>query len=346
MKRFLVLEDGSVFEGGSFGSPSLAGGEVVFNTGMTGYTQAITDPSYKGQILCQTFPLIGNYGVDERDFESASPKIEGYVAGEACERPSHRAAFLTLDETLKKYGVPGISGVDTRRLTKTLRARGTMLGAITDAPVMPKITDPNHTDLVSLVTVKEPLIYQGAGPTIAVMDCGAKENIIRSLIARGARVVRLPASYSADKIMSFNPQGILISNGPGDPAIAGAAIAAAKELMQYKIPIFGICLGMQILALAMGGTTHKLKFGHRGQNHACIDVKTSKCYITSQNHGYAVNNLPDYAEATMLDVNDRTVEGMSHKILPFFAVQFHPEASPGPRDTEFLFDKFIAMVKR
>jgi len=313
---------------------------------MTGYTEAISDPSYKGQILCQTFPLIGNYGIDENDFESASPKIEGYVTGETCESPSHRSAFSTLHETLKKHGIPGISGIDTRHLTKILRAKGAMLGAISDATIMPEVKDPNQADLVSLVTVKEPVLCQGAGPAIAVIDCGAKENIIRSLLARGAKVLRLPASYSADEIMSYAPQGVVISNGPGDPAMAKSTIAAVRQLMKYRIPIFGICLGMQILALAMGGSTHKLKFGHRGQNHACIDVKTNRCYITSQNHGYAVGNLPDYAEATMLDVNDRTMEGMAHKTLPFFAVQFHPEASPGPRDTEFLFDKFIALVKK
>ncbi|MBI4019555.1 MAG: glutamine-hydrolyzing carbamoyl-phosphate synthase small subunit [Candidatus Aenigmarchaeota archaeon] len=346
MKRYLVLENGSVFEGQSFGSPAITSGEVVFNTGMTGYTETISDPSYKGQILCQTFPLIGNYGIDENDFESASPKIEGYVTSEDCKTPSHRSAFSTLHETLKKHGIPGISGIDTRRLTKILRAKGTMLGAISDTPIMPDIKDPNQTDLVSLVTVKQPIIYQGTGPTIAVIDCGAKENIIRSLLARDARVLRLPASYSADKIMSYAPQGILISNGPGDPTMAKSTISAVQQLMEYKIPIFGICLGMQILALSMGGATRKLKFGHRGQNHACIDVKTNKCYITSQNHGYEVNNLPDYAEATMLDINDRTMEGMTHKTLPFFAVQFHPEASPGPRDTEFLFDKFIELMKK
>lgn len=351
MVATLVLEDGSVFVGSPFGSEKTVSGEVVFNTGMVGYTEAVTDPSYKGQILCQTYPLIGNYGINEDDFESDSPKIEGYIVNEICKKPNHRSSQKSLDNFLTEHGVPGIAGIDTRALTKKLRMKGVMLGILSteniDATTMQqtKIPDPNETDLVEKVTVTKQIFYENKGKTVVVMDCGVKMNIIRSLLERKLNVIRVPASYTADKILDLQPDGILISNGPGDPKKVDYVIETAKNLMEYKMPVFGICLGIQILALAMGGNTYKLKFGHRGQNHTCMDLKTKRCYITSQNHGFAVDSdsLKD-CDITFLNVNDKTVEGIEHKSLPVFAVQFHPESAPGPTDTKFLFDKFVKMM--
>ncbi len=343
---YLILEDGSVFCGSRFGSKKNVCGEVVFNTGMVGYTEAITDPSYKGQILCQTYPLVGNYGINPDDFESDSPKIEGYIVSEACAKPSHRSSKMPLTEFLAEHEIPGIAGIDTRALTKKLRTHGVMLGIISDSEDAPdKIPDPNETDLVEKVTIGKPVFYENPGKKVVVIDCGVKMNIIRFLLERKLNVVRVPASYTADKIMALNPDGILISNGPGDPKKIDYVIDTAGELIEYKMPVFGICLGIQILSLALNGNTYKLKFGHRGQNHTCMDIRTKRCFITSQNHGYAVdaNSLGD-CKVTMLNVNDRTVEGMEHRTLPVFGVQFHPEASPGPTDTRFLFDKFTKMM--
>ncbi len=350
---FLVLEDGTVFEGISFGAYRDISGEVVFNTGMIGYTEAITDPSYKGQILCQTYPLIGNYGISENDFESDSPKIEGYIIQELCKTPVHWTTKKDLDLLLREHGVPGIYGIDTRDLTKKLRMKGVMLGIISaDSDISElkekakKIPDPNERDLVAEVTVKKPVEYGARGvKRVVVVDCGVKMNIIRSLVSRNISVTRVPASYSADKIMDLEPDGVLVSNGPGDPKKADYAIESARHLMEYKMPLFGLCLGHQILALAAGGNTYKLKFGHRGQNHSCMDLRTKRCYMTSQNHGFAVNpELPEGMEVTMINVNDKTVEGIEHTKHPAFGVQFHPEAAPGPTETNFLFDKFLAMM--
>ncbi len=349
---YLVLEDGTAFVGKSFGADKAVSGEVVFNTGMVGYTEAITDPSYNGQILCQTYPLIGNYGISESDFESDSPKIEGYIVQELCRTPSHRTSKKGLDSLLKERGIPGIYGIDTRDLTKKLRIKGVMLGIISDSDDLEElvtnaknIPDPNEKDLVSEVTVKEPVEYGSGNRTIAVMDCGVKMNIIRSLVSRNVRVIRVPAFYNADRIMRFNPDGVLISNGPGDPKKVDYVIETTKQLIEYKLPIFGLCLGHQILVLALGGNTYKLKFGHRGQNHPCMDLKTRRCYMTSQNHGFAADSkLPEGVEITMININDKTVEGIEHRKFPLFGVQFHPEAAPGPMETDFLFDKFLGMI--
>ncbi len=349
---YLILEDGSVFTGNSFGAHATVSGEVVFNTGMVGYTESITDPSYSGQILCQTYPLIGNYGVSRQDFESDGAKIEGYVVHELCNSPSHVTSEKNIDSFLRESGVPGISGIDTRALTKKLREKGAMLGVISTIEgldelkeKLKRIQDPNSADLVSRVTTKEPVLYAGNGKTVVVIDCGVKTNILRSLIARDLNIIRVPASFSADRIMALKPDGVVISNGPGDPKKVDYVIEATKELIEYKMPLFGICLGHQILALALGGNTYKLKFGHRGQNHPCMDVNTRRCYVTSQNHGFAVdpNSLKD-ARITFMNINDKTVEGIEHKALPAFSVQFHPEAAPGPTDTVFLFDKFVRMM--
>ena len=349
---FLVLEDGTVFEGKPFGARCTRTGEVVFNTGMVGYTEAITDPSYRGQILCQTYPLIGNYGINEDDFESDSPKIEGYIVQELCGTPSHMTSQKSLDALLKEHGVPGICGIDTRDLTKKLRMKGVMLGIISSEGDVEElkagaksIPDPNERDLVAEVTTDEIKEYGSGGKRIAVIDCGVKMNIIRSLTARNVKVIRVPASCSIDKIMNLKPDGVLISNGPGDPKKVDYVIETARQLIEYTMPVFGLCLGHQILALAVGGNTYKLKFGHRGQNHPCMDLKTGRCYMTSQHHGFAFDpELPEGMEATMININDKTVEGIAHKRLPLFGVQFHPEAAPGPVETGFLFDKFLAMT--
>jgi len=349
----LVLRDGSVFEGAGFGASCKVTGEVVFNTGMMGYTQAVTDCSYRGQILCQTYPLIGNYGVCRSDFESEKPRIQGYAVFEACRNPSHYTSEMTLHQWLKIGGVPGIQGIDTRELTKTLRNEGTMMGAlqVSENPIdkenlleeAKSAEDPNRRDLVSEVTIDREISYAGKGRRVVVIDCGVKSGIIKALQERGIEIIRVPAGYNADKIMSMNPGGVLISNGPGDPKKVPYLIETVKNLMEYRMPIFGICLGNQILGLAMGCDTYKLKFGHRGQNHPVMEAATGKCYITSQNHGFAIHqdSVKGDVDITFVNVNDGTVEGIRHKRLPFAGVQFHPEARPGPVETKFLFDSFI-----
>ncbi len=348
----LILENGMVFTGQSFGAEKTATGEVVFNTGMVGYVESITDPSYAGQVLCQTYPLIGNYGVNSEWYESEKPRIEGYIVHELCEKPSHWASQSSLDAWLASNNVPGICGIDTRRLTKILRVRGVMLGVLAtgdfDIEALSKcpIADPNKADLVAAVTTKKVVLHNQEGKgRVVVIDCGIKNSIIKSLVARNLQVVQVPADCSADKIMEFEPAGILISNGPGDPKKAGYVVDTTRKLIEYKLPVFGICLGNQIIALASALDTYKLKFGHRGQNHPCIDLATKRCYITSQNHGYAVK--PDEnsdLKASFVNANDKSVEGVEHAKLPVFGVQFHPEAAPGPYDTGFLFDKFAKMI--
>jgi carbamoyl-phosphate synthase small subunit len=353
-KAILALADGTVLEGVGFGASARIGGEVVFNTGVVGYPESITDPSYHGQILCQTYPLIGNYGVDPTRFESERPRIAGYVISELCERPSHATSIKTLDDWLRENGVPGIAGVDTRALTKKLRVHGVMPGLLAvgegplnadrlrrDARVAP---DPNARDLVAEVTTPEiRIVNPRAKTTVVLIDCGVKQGIIRALARRGVSIVRVPADTDAGRILAFSPLGVVISNGPGDPKRATATVAAVRRLLREGIPLFGICLGSQLLALAAGGDTYKLKFGHRGQNQPCLEEGTKRCYITSQNHGFAVDmaTLPRSWASWFRNANDGTNEGIRHKRLPVFGVQFHPEACPGPTDTEFLFDVFL-----
>lgn len=349
----LILENGMVFTGQSFGAEKTVTGEVVFNTGMVGYVESITDASYAGQILCQTYPLIGNYGVNSEWYESEKPRIEGYIVHELCEKPSHWASQSSLDDFLQSNGVPGISGIDTRRLTKVIRVQGVMLGILAagdfDLEALKKrpIADPNKTDLVAAVTTEKVVLHNQEGKgRVVVIDCGVKNSIIKSLVARNLQVIQVPASCSAGKIMEFAPDGILISNGPGDPKKVDYVIDTVKKLIEYKLPMFGICLGNQIVSLALGLDTYKLKFGHRGQNHPCIDLATKRCYITSQNHGYVVKPEADNdLKASFVNANDKSVEGVEHSTLPVFGVQFHPEAAPGPYDTGFLFDKFARMVR-
>lgn len=348
----LVLEDGSVFHGSSFGSEKSSAGEVVFNTGMVGYPETLTDPSYKGQILAFTYPLIGNYGIpgDEKEdrilkyFESDKIQISGLIVSNYSENYSHWNAKKSLSDWLKENNIPAIEGIDTRQLTKKLREKGTMLGKIVYGNDDIELEDPNRINLVADVSIKEPIIYEKGKTKAVVIDCGVKNNIIRSLLKRNITVIRVPWDYDFLKL-EFN--ALLISNGPGDPKMAKETIANVKKALENNIPTFGICLGNQILALAAGGDTYKLKYGHRSQNQPCLEIGTKRCFITSQNHGYAVDikSLPDEWKPWFVNVNDNTNEGIRHISKPFMSIQFHPEATPGPVDTGFLFDKFLEMIK-
>ncbi|OGG58001.1 carbamoyl phosphate synthase small subunit [Candidatus Kaiserbacteria bacterium RIFCSPHIGHO2_02_FULL_49_16] len=338
----LILKDGTVFEGKSFGAPVGADGEVVFNTGMVGYVETLSDPSYAGQIIVLTYPLVGNYGVPDRKFfESAKIQAAGLVVAEYSENYSHSKALESLSDWLKSSGVPAITGADTRALTKKLREHGVMLGVLSESITKKtKFVDPNQENLVAKVSIKKPQTY-GSGPTtIILVDCGAKENILRSLMRPGIKVVRVPWNYdfSNDKF-----DGVVISNGPGDPNMCVESISNIKRAMILNKPILGICLGTQLMALAGGGSTYKLKYGHRSQNQPCINSETKRCYITSQNHGYAVDakSLPHDWDVWFTNANDGSVEGIKHKTKPWRAVQFHPEASPGPTDTAWIFERFI-----
>lgn len=364
-KAALVLEDGTFFLGKGFGAARKLTGEVVFSTSMVGYPEALTDPSYKGQILALTYPLVGNYGVPPNTldlglplyFESDRIQTSGLIIHELCTDPFHWASTRTLDKWLQDENIPGISGVDTRRLTKKLRTHGVMLGIIKvceedeelnlDSLLeeAKSIPDPNQTNLAKEVSVKEPVQYkvEGAKRNVVLIDCGVKYSIIRNLLKRGINVTRVPCDFSAKEILDYKPDGIFLSNGPGDPKKCVKAIESARELVE-KLPLMGICLGAQILALSQGGDTYKLKYGHRSQNQPALDLKTNRCYITTQNHGYAIDtecfcNIP--LEQWFVNANDKTVEGVKHKSKPVFAVQWHPEATPGPYDTEFLFDMFL-----
>jgi len=370
-KAVLVLEDGTFFVGKGFGASCKVSGEVVFSTSMVGYTESLTDPSYKGQILTLTYPLIGNYGVPDYDgdkfgvpvhFESVGIKVTGLVIQELCLKPYHWASKRSLNEWLKSEGVPGIYGIDTRRLTKKLREKGVMLGILEvcrrgEEPDLDKllkevknVPDPNLRDLVSEVTIKEPIHYEVDGEKrVVLIDCGVKAGILRNLIRRRIDVVRVPYTFSAEEIMDYKPDGIIISNGPGDPKrMSKKTIETVRCLVEENVPTMGICLGNQILSLALGGDTYKLKYGHRSQNQPAYDLETGRCYITTQNHGYATK--AESLENTDLEVwfinaNDKTVEGVRCKNRKAFAVQWHPEASPGPYDTEFLFDVFLKSLR-
>jgi carbamoyl-phosphate synthase small subunit len=347
----LLLEDGTVFAGRSFGYPAAAAGEVVFNTGMVGYPEALTDPSYRGQVLVLTYPLIGNYGVPDAHsetglggtFESSAIQAAGLVVCEASVAYSHWNAVKSLAEWLREQQVPALSGVDVRALTKRLREKGTMLGKLLAGDDDVEFRDPNSENVVSLVSVKEPVVYPGGDTRVVVVDCGCKSSIIRSLLARGLTVVRVPWNYD---FANEEFDGLVISNGPGDPKMCQETIRHVRQAIENDYPILGICLGHQILALAADADTYKLKFGHRSQNQPCAEVGTSRCYITSQNHGYAVDErtLPEGWVPWFVNANDGTNEGIRHRSRPFMSVQFHPEAAPGPVDTNFLFDEFVGML--
>lgn len=352
----LILSDGTTFEGKSFGADVSAQGEVVFNTGMVGYPESLTDPSYQGQILVLTYPLVGNYGVPshEKDahgilkfFESDRIHIRGLVVSEYSQNHHHWQAKESLSEWMKREGVPGISGIDTRALTQKLREHGVMLGQIVGDKKVPakKIVDPNGENLVAQVSVKKPIVYKGGGERIIAIDTGMKNNIVRSFLDRGVTFIRVPWNYDIWN-GKYEFDGVFIANGPGDPSVLHETHETLRKCFERKIPTFGICLGIQIMAIAAGAKTYKLKYGHRAQNQPCTDQKTKRCYLTSQNHGFAIDGktLPKDWEIWMENENDGTVEGMRHKKLPFFAVQFHPEATPGPTDTNWLFDEFLKKV--
>lgn len=357
MKAALVLEDGTVVEGAGIGAEKEVYGEVVFNTSMSGYQEALTDPSYKGQILMFTYPMMGNYGINRDNFESDGIKAEGLIVREACQLPSHRAVRETLDTFLKEHDTPGIAEVDTRALTIKIRKYGTMKGALktseddidTEELIerARKQPDISELDLVARVTTDKILHYKGAGDRVVLLDCGMKLSILRSLLKRGLDVMVVPATTKAEDILDLEPKGVVVSNGPGDPMRAEYAIKTVRTLVE-ELPVFGICLGHQILALACGGKTFKLKFGHRGANQPVKDLESGRVYITSQNHGFAVDTESLEETGFMLshiNLNDKTAEGLRHKELPVFSVQYHPEANPGPRDNEYLFDEFVKMLK-
>lgn len=336
----LALEDGSSYEGFSFASDRSVAGEVVFNTGMVGYPESLTDPSYHGQILTLTYPLIGNYGIPENGFESSRIQVTGLIISDYSKAYSHWNAVKSLSDWLKGYNIPALYGIDTRALTKRLRKQGTMLGKIVFNEDL-DFFDPNKTNLVEDVSIKSPIIFEKGKKRIVVIDCGCKNSIIKSLLNRNITVIKVPYDYN---FFNEDFDGLLISNGPGDPKMCKQTILNVRKALQKEIPTFGICLGNQILALAAGADTYKLKFGHRSQNQPCINTETEKCFITSQNHGYAVKTIPKGWEEWFRNANDGTNEGIKHKIKPFFSVQFHPEAMPGPVDTGFLFDEFIEVI--
>jgi len=348
---YLVLEDGSVYTAERFGADGDVIGEVVFNTGMTGYQEVLTDPSYCGQIVTMTYPLIGNYGINESDPESAKPQVRGFIVREYCESPNNWKSSGSLDAYLKEHGIAAITGLDTRALTRKIRTHGTLMGTICDEiPDREIIDDLKHRGVknpVHEVTASKSYRIEGAGRRVAVIDYGIKQNILRSLKARECDLTVFPAKSRLDDILASKPEGIFLSNGPGDPKENGEDIETIRGLIETGIPIFGICLGHQLLALAAGGDTEKLTFGHRGCNHPVKDLKGDRTYITSQNHGFTIvpESVADKGiEITHTNLNDDTVEGMTFGDKPVMSVQFHPEACPGPRDTGYLFDRFVALM--
>lgn len=351
---YLILENGTVFEGKAFGAEKETTGELVFTTAMTGYLETLTDPSYFGQVVIQTFPLIGNYGVIPSDFESDSPSLKGYIVREWCQVPSNFRCEGDLDTFLKESGIPGIYGIDTRALTRIVREYGVMNCKISYSPdytdvELEEIKNYVITDAVESTTTKESERFSAENPelNVVLMDFGAKHNIGRELVKRGCNITVVPANTTADEIIAMNPDGIMLSNGPGDPAKNTEIIKELKKLCEHKIPIFGICLGHQLLALSQGAKTEKLKYGHRGANQPAKEIATGRVYITSQNHGYAVvsDSLPENGVVSFVNGNDNTCEGVNYTDMPAFSVQFHPEACGGPLDTAFLFDRFINMIK-
>ena len=354
MKAFLILEDGTVFTGTSIGSKKEIISEIVFNTSMTGYLEVLTDPSYAGQAVCMTYPLIGNYGICYEDQESLRPWPDGYIARELSRIPSNFRSAATIQNFLTRYDIPGIAGIDTRALTKILREKGTMNGMITTnenynlEEILPKLHAYNTGKVVEKVTCEEKTVLKGKGPKVALMDFGAKQNIAKSLHDRGCQVTIYPASTKAEEILKDNPDGIMLSNGPGDPKECTAIIEEVRKLYESQVPIFAICLGHQLMALATGADTKKMKYGHRGGNHPVKDLETGRVYISSQNHGYVVDTEtlnPEIAVPAFENVNDKTNEGLKYVGKNIFTVQFHPEACPGPQDSGYLFDRFLKMME-
>jgi carbamoyl-phosphate synthase small subunit len=371
-KAILVLEDGSVYEGHAFGAEDNAYGEVVFDTSMTGYQEMLTDPSFAGQILVPTYPLIGNYGINEADFESKQIQVRGLAVREYCPQPSHWQSTRTLHEFLLAYGIPGISGIDTRALTRHIRSLGTMMGIITSEMTaeealreLKNLPKYDFTDFVHQVSTEKPYEWQsnmpvttsppflslrGASATkqshIVVLDLGLKYNILRILSQLGCQATAIPCTTSAKDVLALNPDGIVLSPGPGDPALLDDITETVRKLIGKK-PIIGICLGHQLIGRALGAKTFKLKFGHRGGNHPVRDLATGRVYITAQNHGYAIDadTLKGGLEVSHINLNDGTVEGLRHRDLPIVSIQYHSEASPGPLDNRYLFERFLEVVR-
>ncbi len=354
MKAFLILEDGHVFTGTSIGAQREVISEIVFNTSMTGYLEVLTDPSYAGQAVTMTYPLIGNYGICYEDMESERPWPDGYIVRELSRIPSNFRSEDTIQSFLEKYEIPGIAGIDTRALTKILRESGTMNGMITTKEyesldeVLPRLKAYTTGKVVEKVTCAEKKVLENDGLKVALLDLGAKRNIARSLHERGCQVTIYPAGTKAEEIIAARPDGIMLSNGPGDPKECTSIIEEIRKLYETDIPIFAICLGHQLMALATGADTYKLKYGHRGGNHPVRDLETGKVYISSQNHGYAVDTKsldPAIAVPAFENVNDRTNEGLRYTGKNIFTVQFHPEACPGPQDSSYLFDRVIQTME-
>ncbi len=353
MKAFLILEDGTVFEGTSIGSTKEVISEIVFNTSMTGYLEILTDPSYAGQAVTMTYPLIGNYGICRSDMESLKAWPDGYIVRELSRVPSNFRSEYSIQQFLIENDIPGIAGVDTRALTKIIREKGVMNGMITTnenfdlSVVIPQIKAFKAGKVVDKVTCSAKSVLKGDGYKVALMDFGAKKNIARSLNERGCQVTIYPAHTSAEEILATNPDGIMLSNGPGDPKDCDDIIKEVRKLYESDVPIFAICLGHQLMALATGADTYKLKYGHRGANHPVKDLATGRVYLSSQNHGYAVDEKslnPAVAKPAFINVNDKTNEGLAYVGKNIFTVQFHPEACAGPQDTAYLFDRFIEMM--
>ncbi len=355
---FLVLADGTVYQGYSFGHDAEVYGEVVFNTTMAGYQEMLTDPSYAGQIVVPTYPLIGNYGTNDDDLESGRIQVRGFVVREACHQPNHYLNKQTLHQYLEDHRIPGVYGIDTRAVTRKLRAGGVMMGCLTTQPSPEKALaqlrsapDYGVTDFVHEVTCRQKFEWPAATHNpefnLAVLDCGTKYNIFRLLSERGCRITAVPCDTSAAEILALHPDGVLLSPGPGDPRLLPQIVKTVQELAG-KIPVMGICLGCQMIGMAFHGGIFKLKFGHRGGNHPVRELATGRVHITAQNHGYAVDpdSLQDGLEVSHLNLNDGTVEGLQHRELPLFAIQYHSEASPGPLDSVYLFDRFIDMMRQ
>lgn len=354
MKAYLILEDGTVFTGTSIGAEREVISEIVFNTSMTGYLEVLTDPSYAGQAVVMTYPLIGNYGICREDMESERAWPDAYIVRELSRIPSNFRSEDTIQNFLKEQNIPGISGIDTRALTKLLREKGTMNGMVTTkeytdhSEVLKRIRSYSVEGVVLKTTTKEKYVLPGTGKKVALMDFGAKRNIARSLNERGCEVTVYPADTPAEEVLAANPDGIMLSNGPGDPKENTAIIKEVKKLYDSNVPIFAICLGHQLMALANGMDTYKLKYGHRGGNHPVKDLETGRVYISSQNHGYAVDNAtisPEVAGPAFINVNDGTNEGLKYTGKNIFTVQYHPEACPGPLDSGYLFDRFLKMME-
>ncbi len=354
MKAFLILEDGTVFEGKSIGSTREVISEIVFNTSMTGYLEVLTDPSYAGQAVVMTYPLIGNYGICLEDMESDRPWLDAFIVRELSRLPSNFRSEDTIQNFLLKYDIPGIAGIDTRALTKILREKGTMNGCITvnehycKEEILEKLAAYTTGKVVERVSCREKYVLEGNGPKVALLDLGAKRNIAGSLHARGCEVTVYPALTTAEEILAAKPDGIMLSNGPGDPKECVSIIKEIKKLYDSDVPIFAICLGHQLMALANGADTHKMKYGHRGGNHPVRDLATGRVYISSQNHGYVVDTDhldPKIAVPAFENVNDGTNEGLKYTGKNIFTVQYHPEACPGPQDSGYLFDRFMKMME-